>query len=450
MTRRRPLVALVGRPNVGKSTLFNRIVGERLAIVESIAGTTRDRLYAAAEWNGKSFDVVDTGGLELADTGEIGARIANQAQLAIDEADVVVMVTDALAGVSAADQEVAALLRKSQKPIVLAVNKSEKQANRLNAAEFWALGLGEPCPVSAVHGSGSGDLLDRVTEALPAQDAEEDDPRLRVAIVGRPNVGKSSLLNRLVGQDRMIVSAEAGTTRDAVDTTLRYHGEEIVLVDTAGIRRRGKVEPGIEKYAVLRAMRAIEACDVAVVLIDAFAGVTAQDTHVAGFIHEAGRGAIIALNKWDLIEKDTHTIEAYERQVRHALKFLDYAPILTISAHTGQRVTKVLDLAMQIHATRHTRIATSELNRLVEDIQARHSHSRGGRLMRVRYATQVAVAPPTFVFFVNDQSLLHFGYERYVENQIRERFGFEGTPLRLMFREQRREGQRAGRPHARR
>ena len=447
--RRRPLVALVGRPNVGKSTLFNRIVGERLAIVESIAGTTRDRLYAPAEWNGKAFDVVDTGGLELGDTGEIGARIANQARLAIDEANVVVMVADALTGVSAADLEVADLLRQSRKPIVLAVNKSEKLANRMNAAEFWSLGLGEPCPVSAVHGSGSGDLLDRVTAELPAQEADEGDERLRIAIVGRPNVGKSSLLNRLVGQDRMIVSAEAGTTRDAVDTTLRYHGEEIVLVDTAGIRRRGKIEPGIEKYAVLRAMRAIEACDVAVVLIDAFAGVTAQDTHVAGFIHEAGRGAIIALNKWDLVEKDTHTIEAYTRQVRHALKFLDYAPIVTISALSGQRVPKILDLALEVHATRHMRIPTSELNRLVEAIQARHSHSRGGRLMRVRYATQVGVAPPTFVFFVNDRSLLHFGYERFVENQIRERFAFEGTPLRLMFREQRREAQPAGRRAAR-
>lgn len=440
MSRPLPLVALVGRPNVGKSTLFNRIVGQRLAIVESVSGTTRDRLYAEAEWNGKAFNVVDTGGLELDETGELTTRVRNQAQLAIEEADVVVLVTDADAGLTAADIDVAALLRASTKPVVLAVNKAEKQVNRLNASEFWALALGEPCAVSALHGSGSGDLLDRITDAL-AESAPEDetDERLRVAIVGRPNVGKSSLLNRLVGSERMIVSDVPGTTRDAVDTTIRFQGEEIVLVDTAGIRRRGKIEVGIEKYAVIRAMRAIERCDVAVIMIDAQDGVTAQDTHIAGYIHDAGRGAIIAVNKWDLIEKDTYTFDTYCDTVRAALKFVDYAPIVAISALTGQRAPKVLELARQIDATRKVRIPTGELNRLVADMQARHSLTHKGRELKLRFASQVSVAPPTFVFFVNDVKLVHFSYERFVENQIRERYGFEGTPLRLLFRPQRRD-----------
>jgi len=438
MSRALPLVALVGRPNVGKSTLFNRIVGQRLAIVEAVAGTTRDRLYAPAEWNGKAFNVVDTGGLEMDGAGDLSTRIRNQAELAIDEADVVVLVVEAPAGVTAADEDVATLLRQSQKPVVLAVNKAEKLAARLDAAEFWALGLGEPCPISAIHGGGTGDLLDLVAAALPARDQEEGDERLRVAIVGRPNVGKSSLLNRLVGAERMIVSPVAGTTRDAVDTVLRYHGEEIVLVDTAGIRRRGKVEPGIEKYAVLRAQRAIERSDVAVLLLDAQDGVTAQDAHIAGMVDEAGRGAIIAVNKWDLIDKEADSVDAFRERIRDALKFLDFAPIVHISATTGQRAIKVIELARQIDAARKLRVPTGELNRIVADLQARHGLSRKGRPLKLRYATQAGVAPPTFVFFVNDQKLVHFAYERYIENQIRAHYPFEGTPIRLLFREQRR------------
>jgi len=435
-----PLVALVGRPNVGKSTLFNRIVGRRLAIVETVAGTTRDRLYAPAEWNGKAFNVVDTGGLELDETGELTTRIRNQARLAIDEADVVVLVTDTVAGLTAADHDVANLLRAADRPVVLAVNKAEKQATRFDAAEFWSLALGEPVPISAMHGGGTGDLLDRIAEALPERPAaDEVDERLRVAIIGRPNVGKSSLLNRLVGQERMIVSDVPGTTRDAVDTTVRFHGEEIVLVDTAGIRRRGKVEAGIEKYAVLRAMRAIERSDVAVLMIDALDGVTAQDTHIAGYVHDAGRGAIVAVNKWDLVEKDTHTIDAYRKAVRAELKFLDYAPIVTLSALTGQRAARVLEIARQIDATRKIRIATGELNRVVAELQARANPTRKGRALKLRYATQAGVAPPTFVFFVNDVELVHFSFERFVENQLRERYGFEGTPIKLVFRAQRRD-----------
>ncbi|MCB0215546.1 MAG: ribosome biogenesis GTPase Der [Chloroflexi bacterium] len=440
MSRALPLVALVGRPNVGKSTLFNRIIGERQAIVAPVAGTTRDRLYAEAEWNGRAFTVVDTGGLDLEDQGEVTVRIRNQVGLALEEADVLVFVTDGLAGVTAADHDVAQLLRATARPVILAVNKTEKQVARLDATEFWALGMGEPCAVSAVHGTGTGDLLDLIAAALPpAEPDDSEDERLHVAFVGRPNVGKSSLLNKLTGQERMVVSGQAGTTRDAVDTVLRYHGEPIVLVDTAGIRRRGRVAPGIEKYSVMRAMRAIERCDVAVLLIDAVDGVTEQDAHIGGYIDEAGKGAIIAVNKWDLIEKDEHTADAFTETLRNELKFLAYAPIVYISALTGQRAIKVIELALQIHETRSLRISTGELNRFTSDLQARHGLTRRGREIKLRYATQVAVSPPSFLFFVNDPALLHFSYRRLIENQLRERFGFEGTPMRLFFREQRRK-----------
>lgn len=440
MSRALPLVALVGRPNVGKSTLFNRIIGERQAIVAPIAGTTRDRLYAESEWNGRAFTLVDTGGLDLEDQGEVTVRIRNQVALALEEADVIVFVTDGLAGLTAADHDVAKLLRATARPVILAVNKTEKQVARLDASEFWALGMGEPCAVSAVHGTGSGDLLDMIAEALPPAEPEDtEDDRLHVAFVGRPNVGKSSLLNKLTGQERVVVSSQAGTTRDAVDTVLRYHGEALVLVDTAGIRRRGRVVPGIEKYSVMRAMRAIERCDVAVLLIDAVDGVTEQDAHIGGYIDEAGKGAIIAVNKWDLIEKDEHTADAFTETLRNELKFLAYAPVVYISALTGQRAIKVIELARQIHETRSVRISTGELNRFTSDLQARHGLTRRGREIKLRYATQVAVAPPSFLFFVNDPVLLHFSYRRLIENQLRERFGFEGTPLRLFFREQRRK-----------
>ena len=440
MSRALPLVALVGRPNVGKSTLFNRIIGERQAIVAPIAGTTRDRLYAESEWNGRAFTLVDTGGLDLEDQGEVTVRIRNQVALALEEADVIVFVTDGLAGLTAADHDVAKLLRATARPVILAVNKTEKQVARLDASEFWALGMGEPCAVSAVHGTGSGDLLDMIAEALPPAEPEDtEDERLHVAFVGRPNVGKSSLLNKLTGQERVVVSSQAGTTRDAVDTVLRYHGEALVLVDTAGIRRRGRVVPGIEKYSVMRAMRAIERCDVAVLLIDAVDGVTEQDAHIGGYIDEAGKGAIIAVNKWDLIEKDEHTADAFTETLRNELKFLAYAPVVYISALTGQRAIKVIELARQIHETRSVRISTGELNRFTSDLQARHGLTRRGREIKLRYATQVAVAPPSFLFFVNDPVLLHFSYRRLIENQLRERFGFEGTPLRLFFREQRRK-----------
>jgi GTP-binding protein len=433
-----PLVALVGRPNVGKSTLFNRLVGRRLAIVEDVPGTTRDRLFARADWAGHDFDVVDTGGLEFGASAEMSVRIRNQAELAVEQADVIVLVVDAGGGLHPWDEEAADYLRKSGKPVVLAVNKTESVARRQEAAEFWALGLGEPIAVSALHGSGTGDLLDAVAAHLPAAEADEGDERLHVAIVGRPNVGKSSLLNRLTGEERVIVSEVAGTTRDAIDTIVRFDGQEMVLVDTAGIRRRGKVQPGIERYSVLRATRALERADVAALLLDAQDGVTAQDTHIAGMIQDAGVGAMLVVNKWDLVEKDTHTADEFTRRIRHELKFLDYAPLLFVSALTGQRASKVLSTAIEIEASRQLRVSTGQLNRLVADLAVRHNPpSRQGRPLKIFYATQAGVAPPTFVFFVNDRELVHFSYERFIENQIRLVEPFVGTPLRLVFRERR-------------
>lgn len=430
-----PVIALVGRPNVGKSTLFNRLVGQRLAIVEDIPGTTRDRLYATGDWAGYDFVVVDTGGLAENDEHAYAEAVRNQALVAIEEADVVVLLTDAGVGVTAGDIEVAQLLRRSGKPIELAVNKAEKRTRALEAAEFWSLGIGEPHLVSAIQGIGVGDLLDACVAHLPRIDLDAaPDERMRLAIIGRPNVGKSSILNRLVGEERAVVSPAAGTTRDAVDTTLKYHGQEIVLVDTAGIRRRGRIERGIEKYSVLRALRALERADVAVLVIDAVDGVTAQDAHIGGYLQAAGVGAIIAVNKWDLVEKDTGTSVEVEKRVRDELKHLDYAHVCFISALTGQRVIKVVEQALAIHASRQQRVSTAELNRLVADLQARHTLTRSGRPLKIKYATQVSVAPPHFVLFVNDTELVHFSYERYVINQIRERFGFAGTPIKLTFR----------------
>ena len=430
-----PLVALVGRPNVGKSSLFNRIVGERLAIVEAIPGTTRDRLYASADWAGRHFNVVDTGGLEVGEVADMGVRIRNQAAVAVTEADVIVMVVDLREGVTAADEEVATYLRQSGKPVVLAANKGDSAGQRQNAADFWALGLGEPYPVSAVHGTGTGDLLDAVAAHLPPAEAPADEDAVRVAIVGRPNVGKSSLLNRLLGEDRVIVSPVPGTTRDPIDVRVRYLERDITLIDTAGIRRRGRVEPGIEKYSVLRAVRAVERADVVALLIDATEGVTAQDAHVASVIEQFGKGAVLCVNKWDLVEKDTHTADSYGRKVREELKFLPYAPILFISALTGQRATKVLERAVEIAVVRTMRVPTGELNRFMTEAQGRHSPpSHKGRPLKIRYVTQAGVAPPVFVFFVNDPELVHFSYERYLENQLRERFGYEGTAIRLVFR----------------
>lgn len=439
----KPIVALVGRPNVGKSTLFNRLIGERRAIVEDVPGTTRDRIYGDSEWNGVPFTVVDTGGLLLAAEEPLIQQVRAQVEAAIQEADVIVFLTDVKEGITAADEEIASLLRRTQKPVILAVNKADNPKRRMEALEFWNLGLGEPIPISALHGTGTGDLLDEIVAAFPAAAEEEErEPGVRIAILGRQNVGKSSLLNRLLRQERAIVSDIPGTTRDAIDTLLEYDGQPIVLIDTAGIRRRGRIERGIEKYSVLRALRALQRADVALLLIDATEGVTAQDQHIAGYILDEYKSVVVLVNKWDLIPKDAHTMPAYAAHVRQALRFMDYVPVLFISAKTGQRVHRVLPTALDVYQARHQRIPTGELNRILQDTVARHAPpSKAGKRLKFYYATQAGVDPPTFIFFVNDPDLVHFSYERYLENQIRERYPFPGTPLRFAFRaRERKEG----------
>jgi len=443
----RPVVAIVGRPNVGKSTLFNRLIGERRAVMHDVPGTTRDRLYGTAEWRGYEMTVVDTGGIGVepdilrgpGDPSRWGtlplSHILAQAQEAMEEADIIVFLVDALNGISSADQDVANLLRRSQKPIVLGANKAEGKRGSQNAIELYELGLGEPIPFSAIHGTGTGDLLDAIVDLIhDAPVEEEDEVDLSVAIVGRPNVGKSSLLNRLVGKERAIVSPIPGTTRDALDTEFKWHGQRVRLIDTAGIRRRGRIEPGVEKFSVLRAVRAVERAEVAVLIIDAEDGITAQDTHVAGYVQEAKKGLVIAVNKWDLLEKDNSTAVEYTANIRRDLNFVDWAPVVFISALTGQRAPRILDLAAAVQAQRDKRVTTPKLIEMVREAVTRHPRTEAGRQLKIYYATQADVRPPTFVFFVNDPKLMHFTYQRYLENQIRQHFGFEGTALRLIFR----------------
>jgi len=450
---RKPIVALVGRPNVGKSTLFNRLVGERRAIVQDEPGTTRDRLYGETDWAGSSFLVVDTGGLDIAATDKAPQKgdqptalstssrdfvheIREQAEIAIEEADVVVFLVDARDGVTAADQDVAEVLRRSGRPVILAANKADNEARRQAALEFYELGLGEAYPISALHGTGTGDLLDAVVEVIPAVEEGEADQAVHIAIVGRPNVGKSSLLNALLQEERAIVSPIPGTTRDALDTPLRWEEQDVVLIDTAGIRRRGRVESGVEQYSVLRAISAIERSDVALLVLDATAGIIAQDSHVAGFVLDAYKSVALIVNKWDAVEnKQTETADLFSQTIREQLRFLDYVPVLTVSALTHQRVSKVLPLALMIAAQRKLRIPTGELNRLLRDaMQAHPAPNRRGKQLKFFYATQAEIEPPTFVLFVNDRELVHFSYARYLENQIRVAYPFTGTPLRLEFR----------------
>jgi GTP-binding protein len=433
---RKPLVALVGRPNVGKSTLFNRLVGERLAIVEDLPGTTRDRHYADVEWNGRVFTVIDTGGLVLENSDEITTQVRAQAQVAIDEADAIVFLTDIVAGMTGPDAAIADLLRRTQKPVIVAVNKTDNLKREMYIHEFHALGLGEPLAISALRGMSTGELLDKVVAQLPDMPDEDELPdALHIALVGRTNVGKSSLLNRFLGQKRVIVSGMPHTTRDAIDTVIHYHGQDIVLIDTAGIRRSGRIEQGIEKYSVLRALRAITRADVVLLLIDGAEGITAQDAHIAGYVIDQNKSVIVVVNKWDAIEKDTHTMPAYEEVVRRDLKFMPYVPVVFISALTGQRVDRLLPLALRIQGERLARLSTNEINDMLRKATARRSPpTKWGKKLRLYYGTQAAVDPPTFVFFVNDIRLVHFGYKRYLENQIRERHPFEGTPLKLIFR----------------
>lgn len=430
-----PIVAIVGRPNVGKSTLFNRLVGKRLAITDEVPGTTRDRLYAEADWGGVNFILVDTGGLELVSNDDLIAQVRAQAQTAIAEADVILFLVDVKDGLTAGDEEVARVLRRSAKPVLLAVNKGDSQVRREAAVEFYALGLGELYPISALHGTGTGDLLDQVVAAFPVEEEREELEAVKIAIVGRPNVGKSSLLNKILGQERAIVHEAPGTTRDAIDTQMEWEGEPVVLIDTAGIRRKGRIQRGVEKYSVLRALRAINRADVVLLLTDAVEGATAQDAHIAGYILEEAKSVVVVVNKWDLVEKDTYTMQAYVQHICTALRFLDYVPVLFVSALTGQRVDQVLPTALRVQEARMIRIPTAELNRIVQEAVARHAPpSKAGKRLRLYYATQAAVDPPTFVFFVNDPRLVHFSYERYLENRLREHYGFLGTPLRLSFR----------------
>jgi GTP-binding protein len=445
-----PLVALVGRPNVGKSTLFNRIVGRRLAVVNDRPGTTRDRQQADTEWQGCAFTLVDTGGIEALNrvvTGQVDplaedsadflAEIRAQAEIAIADADVIVLVVDLQAGLTSADEDVALLLRQTDRPVIVAANKGDNPTLRAAAADFYALGLGgEIYPVSGVHGTGVGDLLDGVVEALPRREPEaEEDESLKIAIVGRPNVGKSSLLNRLLGEERVIVSPVAGTTRDAIDTRITFHGQPITLIDTAGIRRRGRIVPGVEKYSVLRALKALKRADVVLLLVDAVEGIAAQDAHIAGFVLDEMKSVIVLVNKWDAVEKDTYTIESYVGRIQETLKFMSYVPIMFISAKTGQRVSGVIPAALEVWEERFARIPTAEVNRIVRDAVARQAPpSKGGKRLKIRFASQVAVDPPKFLFHVNDLKLLHFSYERYLENQLRAAHPFIGTPIRLSFR----------------
>jgi GTPase len=439
----KPIVALVGRPNVGKSTFFNRLIGERRAIVEDLPGTTRDRLYGDSFWNGVDFTVVDTAGVLFGGedpslpSAEIQRRTRMQAEHAIEEADAVIFLVDGREGLTSADRDVADVLRRTSKTVVIAVNKCDNQERMLDAAEFYELNLGTPIPMSAFHGLGTGDVLDQVLLGFAVSEETEEAPKnLRIAIVGRPNVGKSSLLNRIVGNERSVVSDVPGTTRDTIDTEIVSHGEKITLIDTAGIRRSGKIERGIEKYSVLRTLRAIERCDVALLLIDASEGVTAQDTHIAGMVIEANKGLAILVNKWDTVEKDNHTYYEMERQVREDFKFAAYAPIVFISALTGQRVGQILDFAREIYDQRQKRVPTGELNEFLrEAVRTQPPMAiRKGAHLRLYYAVQPQIEPPVFLFFANDGDLVHWSYGRYLENRLRERYGFQGTPIVIVFR----------------
>ena len=434
----KPLVAIVGRPNVGKSMLFNKLVGRRLSIVEDTPGVTRDRLYAECEWRGRTFDIVDTGGIEPGTTTEILAFMRKQAEIAIQNATVIVFLCDIKTGLTASDQDVANMLLRARKPVVLAVNKMDQVGmTNPDIYEFYNLGLGDPIAVSAVHGHGTGDLLDACFEYFPEDDGEEEDPDvIKVAVIGKPNVGKSSLINRILGEERVIVSNVAGTTRDAVDSYFENEVGKFLFIDTAGMRKKSKVNDAIEKFSVLRAAMAIERADVCLVMIDANEGVTEQDTKVAGMAHEAGQACIIVVNKWDAVEKDDKTMDRMRQDIRRDLSYMTYAPIVFISALTGQRVPRIFQLIKYVDDQAAMRITTGMLNSLLADATARvQPPTDKGRRLKIYYMTQTGIRPPHFVCFCNDAKLFHFSYQRYLENQIRNTFGLEGTPIRLTIRQ---------------
>lgn len=431
----KPTVAIVGRPNVGKSTIFNRIVGERISIVEDVAGVTRDRIYSSANWLSHDFNVIDTGGIDIGDEPFL-EQIRLQAEIAIDEADVIIFLVNGREGVTDADEQVAKILYKTKKPVVLAVNKVDNPEMREMIYDFYALGFGDPYPVSGSHGLGLGDLLDAVAAHFPVVQAdEEDDDIIRFCLIGRPNVGKSSLVNALLGEERVIVSDVAGTTTDAIDTTYEYEGQTYKIIDTAGMRKKGKVYENMEKYSVLRALKAIDRSDVVLIVLNGEEGIREQDKRIAGYAEEAGKGVIIVVNKWDAVEKDDKTMNKFTTEIRENFQFLDYAPITFVSAKTKQRVNGLFEQINMISENHALRIQSSVLNEVIEDAVARNpAPTDKGRRLRIYYVTQVAIKPPTFVVFVNEPELMHFSYERFLQNRLREAFGFEGTPIRLITR----------------
>lgn len=435
MNMPKPVVAIVGRPNVGKSTIFNRIVGERVSIVEDVPGVTRDRIYSSGEWLTHDFNIIDTGGIDIGDEPFI-EQIRSQAEIAIDEADVIIFMTNGREGVTAADEEVAKILYRSKKPVVLAVNKVDNPEMRDQVFDFYALGFGEPFPISGTHGLGLGDLLDEAAKHFPTFNGQEyDEGVTKFSLIGRPNVGKSSLVNALLGEDRVIVSDIEGTTRDAIDSPYKYNGQEYVIIDTAGMRKKGKVYESTEKYSVLRALRAIERSDVVLVVLNAEEGIREQDKKIAGYAHEAGRGVIIVVNKWDAIEKDEKTMKTFEQNIREHFLFLDYAPIVFLSAKTKKRIHSVMPIIDKVSESHALRVQTNILNEVIMDAVAMNpTPTHKGQRLKIYYTTQVATKPPTFVVFVNDPELMHFSYSRFLENRIRDAFDFEGTPIKIFAR----------------
>ena len=440
----KPIVAIVGRPNVGKSTLFNALAGEMISIVKDTPGVTRDRIYADVSWLDRDFTIIDTGGIEPDSQDIILSQMREQAQIAIDSADVIIFITDVRQGMTDADSQVADMLRKSHRPVVLAVNKVDNyKSQQMDVYEFYNLGIGEPFPISAEGKQGIGDLLDAVVSHFPEHSGEEEDSEIpKIAIVGKPNVGKSSIINKLLGENRVIVSDIPGTTRDAVDTTITRNGKDYLFIDTAGLRRKSKIKEDIERYSIIRTVSAVERCDVAVLMIDAAEGITEQDAKIAGIAHDRGKGLIIAVNKWDLVEKDNSTMKTYTEKIRSVLSFAPYAEMLYISAKTGQRLNKLFDAVDQVLESQSLRIQTGVLNEiLTEAVAMQQPPSDKGRRLKIFYMTQVSIKPPTFVIFVNDKKLMHFSYQRYLENRIRDSFGFQGTAIHFIIRERQENGE---------
>lgn len=430
----KPTIAIVGRPNVGKSTIFNRLVGERVSIVEDIPGVTRDRIYATGEWLGNQFNLIDTGGIDI-DNVPFMEQIKSQAEIAIEEADAIILVVSGREGITDADENVAKILYKANKPVILAVNKVDNPEMRSNIYDFYSLGLGDPYPVSGAHGTGMGDILDEIFKQLPKIDTDNNDDEIKFCFIGRPNVGKSSLTNALLGEERVIVSDVAGTTRDAIDTHFKAHGQKYTMIDTAGMRKKGKVYENTEKYSVMRAMRAIDRSDVVLMVLNAEEGIREYDKRIAGFAHEAGKGMIIIVNKWDTLDKDQTTMQEFEEDIRTNFQYLSYAPIIFVSAKTKQRLNRIPEMIKMVHHNQTQRISSAILNDVIMDaIAINPTPTDNGKRLKIFYCTQVAIKPPTFVVFVNEEELLHFSYERFLENQIRAAFNFEGTPIKIIPR----------------